>query len=298
LLLTYLNENNLKLDPPLEDPIRYPLAIDMLQHVYQTCCKSGTSESSLCHFVAAELHDIYAGMIKSSEGKPIIEPDGKLAFKYLQAAKGSNHPYVLFNLAIEYELGSAVKKDMNKALKLYEQAAKLGHAKACYYAALSLLRKQKINGKQIKKAHNYLLDAAGQNYPEALYTLAYHYIYRVKIPKIEKLTPKISLEIGFRYLQEAKSTNYEPAIFLWNRLTKADTSQAPTPIHCNWEEGDCSTEETQDNISIRERYSESNNRYHYGLFYKQSLTMKQCILKLQEMQQDIPKRSYSSSRKL
>jgi TPR repeat protein len=300
IAIIYL-KNNLKMDPPLEDSIRYPLAIEMLQEVYQTCCKSGTSKRDLCYRVAAELHDIYSGIVKSSEGKPIIEPNRKLAFEYLQAARDSNHPNILFNLAIEYELGGVVEKDINKALQLYEQAAKNGNIKAYYHAALILFRNEEVNGSQMEemnKAHNYLLMAARQNYPEALYTLAYHYIYRKNIPQIKKLTPNLSLGIGLRYLQKAVSNNHKHAISLLNRLTKADTSQAPTPIHCNREEGDGPTEKTQDIISIHVRYSATYNRSLHRLFYEKPLTLEQCILKQQEMQQNIPKCSYSSSRKL
>ncbi len=52
------------------------------------------------------------------------------AFTQLKILAKAGDPEALFNLAVFYEHGKVVKKDINKAFKTYNQAAKLGHRHA------------------------------------------------------------------------------------------------------------------------------------------------------------------------
>jgi len=58
--------------------------------------------------------------------------DYKDAVDHFKLSSHHNHPGGLFNLALCYEQGIGVNKNMNTAKRLYEIASSLGHAKAFY----------------------------------------------------------------------------------------------------------------------------------------------------------------------
>lgn len=106
------------------------------------------------------------------------------AADHFKLSTNHNHPGGIFNLAICYEQGMGVKKNLKTARRLYEIASDLGHAKALYN--LGVFHAQGLGGanKDSRQAKQYFEQAAELGNNEALEAL------RVFLPKPKKL-PKI-----------------------------------------------------------------------------------------------------------
>lgn len=62
----------------------------------------------------------------------VIAEDFNSAVDHFKLSSSHNHPGGIFNLALCYEQGVGVKRNMKTARKLYEIACRLGHARAFY----------------------------------------------------------------------------------------------------------------------------------------------------------------------
>lgn len=96
-----------------------------------------------------------------------------------------NHPGGIFNLAICYEQGMGVKKNLKTARRLYEIASHLGHAKALYN--LGVFHAQGLGGanKDTRQAKQYFQQAAELGNNEATEALRHF------LPQPKKLLPII-----------------------------------------------------------------------------------------------------------
>ncbi|WLF84948.1 tetratricopeptide repeat protein [Moraxella sp. ZY210820] len=89
-----------------------------------------------------------------------FKQDEKQAVKYYQLAVAQKHPIATNNLALMYEEGRGVNKDINKALSLYEQAYQLGDVAAAYNLG-NLYYEGELVKKDYKKAvmyHEFVLE--------------------------------------------------------------------------------------------------------------------------------------------
>ncbi len=95
--------------------------------------------------------------------------------------------------------------NFEKALSLYEKAARLGHAKSQYYAALMYL-KGRGTRRNYSKALELVEQAAKQNYPHGQYLLAQMYLSGEGVKKNE--------EIGNEWMDKFSSHNIGDGITL------------------------------------------------------------------------------------
>lgn len=103
------------------------------------------------------------------------------AADHFKLSTNHNHPGGIFNLAICYEQGMGVKKNLKTAKRLYEIASHLGHAKALYN--LGVFHAQGLGGanKDSRQAQQYFEQAAELGNSEALKAL------KASLPKPKKL---------------------------------------------------------------------------------------------------------------
>jgi TPR repeat protein len=108
------------------------------------------------------------------------------AADHFKLSTNHNHPGGIFNLAICYEQGTGVKKNLKTARALYEIASRLGHAKALYN--LGVFHAQGLGGanKDSRQAKQYFQQAADLGNNEAAEALR---LFLPK-PKIQTLKPK------------------------------------------------------------------------------------------------------------
>lgn len=95
------------------------------------------------------------------------EQDFALAFELAQKSAAQNNGDGIWTLALAYEHGRGVEKDVNEAIALYTRGAELGHAPsqhslACYYFRGDVL------GKDYKKAFDLCMQSAQQGYGLAM----------------------------------------------------------------------------------------------------------------------------------
>lgn len=85
-------------------------------------CAFTSSLSKLSQYAALKLGYIYEAGYDNANcyGKAI---DNEKAFLYYKRLEGSDIPIGLLRLGIMYELGKGVRKDLEKAMSLYQQAA-------------------------------------------------------------------------------------------------------------------------------------------------------------------------------
>lgn len=93
------------------------------------------------------------------------------AVDHFRLSTNHNHPGGIFNLALCYEQGVGVKKNMKTAKRLYEIASELGHAKAFYN--LGVFHAQGLGGvhKDFLQAKKCFEQAAGLGNSDALEAL-------------------------------------------------------------------------------------------------------------------------------
>jgi hypothetical protein len=108
------------------------------------------------------------------------------AFDHFKLSTNHNHPGGIFNLAICYEQGMGVKKNLKTARRLYEIASRLGHAKASYN--LGVFSAQGLGGatKDTQQAKLYFQQAAELGSYDALEALKAFLPKPKKLPKIEE----------------------------------------------------------------------------------------------------------------
>jgi TPR repeat protein len=294
LALALLNFD-LNLNYPGRD--RYHRAVELLNYIYQEC-----NHYVLKPLAANSLYAIYDGQYRRHDGEPIVAPDKKKSVEYLQVAAESKSPGLLYNLALEYEQGTVVAKNVIKAFDLYEEAikgahdegeaVKDGHDMSAYNLAVMYLRNDDVpsiralsQDVRIQRGHHYLLMAAKSN-SNAQFILGNHYLYRKNILKIEELTPNQSYQLAIRYLQSAAGQNHSAAAAL---LSKLNHVTKPTIIHLkrySWNGDNFSSSAEQTDIpltAIHERYNESINKYRFVFFKNKLNNLGDCLIKLQEM---------------
>lgn len=103
------------------------------------------------------------------------------AVDHFRLSTTHKHPGGIFNLALCYEHGVGVKRDMKAARRLYEIASKLGHAKAAYN--LGVFHAQGLGGahKNFQRAKQYFEQAAELGNSDAIQAL------RLLLPPPKKL---------------------------------------------------------------------------------------------------------------
>lgn len=90
----------------------------------------------------------------------VLAGEYKEAFEHFKLSTHHDHPGGIFNLALCYEQGVGVKRNMKTAKRLYEIASELGHAKAFYN--LGVFHAQGLGGghKNFKQAKTCFEKAA------------------------------------------------------------------------------------------------------------------------------------------
>lgn len=114
------------------------------------------------------------------------------AFDHFKVSTHHNHPSGVFNLALCYEQGVGVKKNLKTAKRLYEIASELGHAKAFYN--LGVFYAQGLGGVhksflEAKKNFEKAADLGSQDAIQALSLL---------------LPPQTKITLNNKFLQEDK----------------------------------------------------------------------------------------------
>jgi TPR repeat protein len=173
---------------------------------------------------------------KASEqaGKALQQEDYDTAFKQLQILSKVSDPEGLFNMAVFYEHGKVVKKDVKKAFELYNQAAKMSHRHAVtklgeyhlkgiatkkspemaarmffqaglmgdpvaqYSFATMLFNGDGVKKKDPQKALQWFAESAGQGYPPAAQALIKIYEEEIKNKNTKAYHP-----LALIYLQGA-----------------------------------------------------------------------------------------------
>jgi TPR repeat protein len=277
---------------------RYQRALELLNYIYQEC-----NDRELKMLAAGSLYGIYDGQYRRHDGEAIVAPDKKKSIEYLEVAAESKSSGFLYNLALEYEQGTVVAKNVIRAFELYEEAIKSargegeavkgGHNMSAYNLAVMYLRNDDVpniralsQDERIQQGHHYLLMAAKSN-NNAQFILGNHYLYREKILGIEKLTPNQSYRLAIGYLKTAAKQNHLPAAALLSKLNHE--VKKPTITHLkrySWNGDNFSSCAEQTDIpltAIHDRYNESIHKYRF-VFFKNALNnLGGCLTKLQEM---------------
>jgi TPR repeat protein len=109
------------------------------------------------------------------------------AFTHFKLSTSHNHPGGVFNLALCYEQGVGVKRNMKTARKLYEVASGLGHAKASYN--LGVFHAQGLGGahKSFNQAKKYFEQAAEMGNSDAIEALRLLLPPSKRLPIIEEV---------------------------------------------------------------------------------------------------------------
>ncbi|CRK99462.1 CLUMA_CG012643, isoform A [Clunio marinus] len=102
----------------------------------------------------------------------ITSGEYEAAVDHFKLSSNHNHPGGIFNLALCYERGVGVKKNMQAAKELYEIASELGHAKSFYN--LGVFYAQGLGGtrKSFDKAKKYFEQAAELGNDDAIQALS------------------------------------------------------------------------------------------------------------------------------
>ena len=81
-------------------------------------------------------------------------------------------------------------QDFQKALRLYEKAARMGHVEAQYYCGFMYLKGRGIKKRDFEKAYELVEMAAKQDYPKAQYLLSQMYYFGEGIARNKALGDK------------------------------------------------------------------------------------------------------------
>ena len=65
--------------------------------------------------------------------------DSEKAMNYLELAANQNNPLALFQLGLIYKKGLITERNIDKAIKYYEEAAKLDNSSAQYYIMMEYI---------------------------------------------------------------------------------------------------------------------------------------------------------------
>lgn len=112
--------------------------------------------------------------------------DYNKAVNHFKLSYNHNHPGGVFNLALCYERGVGVKRNMKTAKKLYEIASELGHAKAFYN--LGVFHAQGLGGgrKNFKEAKECFEKAADLGNADAMDALSLLIPVTKRLPVLEE----------------------------------------------------------------------------------------------------------------
>lgn len=105
------------------------------------------------------------------------------AVEHFRMSSSSNNASACYNLALLYEQGLGVKKDMEVAMKLYKLASDQGHDKALYNMGVYSARGLGGAKKSFKKAKSYFEKAATYGNAEAIEALS------LMLPEKKKTSP-------------------------------------------------------------------------------------------------------------
>ena len=108
------------------------------------------------------------------------------AVDHFRLSSNHNHPGGIFNLALCYEQGVGVKKNMKTAKRLYEIASELGHAKAFYNLGVFYAQGLGGSNKSYRQAKKCFEKAAQLGNPDATQALSLLLPAAKKLPVIEE----------------------------------------------------------------------------------------------------------------
>lgn len=148
-----------------------PLAIEK----YREAASFGSSTAQF------NLGVFFAKGLRLAQDGIDLKEDQKQAVKYFLQAADQKNPEALYNLAVHYEHGRGVKRNMELALSYYRQSADLGCPNAqnnlgTLYARGLVAAKDGIDLEPNQElAVKYYQQAAAKKHPRALYNLGLHY---------------------------------------------------------------------------------------------------------------------------
>lgn len=138
---------------------------------YEWALKGAEKDDPWAQYVLGICY-LYAYNNKSSYGRNATKEETELALKYLSKAAESGVAKAQAKLADLYLKGDKVQKDLNKAISLYEKAARQNDIKVL--VPLGDLYEEQ--GEYKRSYHNFL-KAANKKDPYATFRLALHYAY-------------------------------------------------------------------------------------------------------------------------
>ncbi|KAL7039075.1 hypothetical protein ACKWTF_009791 [Chironomus riparius] len=120
-----------------------------------------------------------------------LHGDYKEAVEHFRMSSSSNNASACYNLALLYEQGLGVKKDLEIAMKLYQIASDQGHDKALYNMGVYFARGLGGAKKSFKKAKSYFEKAATYGNVEAIEALS------LLLPEKNKKKPPLLIVPSF-----------------------------------------------------------------------------------------------------